>query len=128
MADAWRMLEKSERYVAENIVPPRGNPGYLLLVKRRGHEYCGCLLSEPVVFWREHTPVWGTWPVHYLVADEWKRRFLDDHPEFIPGWNTVAYASLLKCAQLCWIYGPYGEGLIRCHGLRSCFIYGLDCP
>ena len=96
MADAWRMLEKSERYVAENIVPPRGNPGYLLLVKRRGHEYCGCLLSEPVVFWREHTPVWGTWPVHYWVADEGKRRFLADHPEFIPGWNTVAYASLLK--------------------------------
>ena len=96
MADAWRMLETSERYVAENIVPPRGNPGYLLLVKRRGHEYCGCLLSEPMVFWREHTPVWGTWPVHYLVSDEWKRRFLDDHPEFIRGWNAVAYASLLK--------------------------------
>ena len=96
MADAWRMLEKSERYVAENIVPPRGNPGYLLLVKRRGHEYCGCLLSEPVVFWREHTPVWGTWPVDRLVDEEWKRRFQADHPEFVVDWRGVFVASLLK--------------------------------
>jgi len=96
MADAWRMLEKSERYVAEKIVPPRGNPGYVLQVKRRGHEYCGCLLSEPIGFWREHTPVWGTWPVDRLVDEEWKRRFQADHPEFVVDWRGVFVASLLK--------------------------------
>ena len=98
MADAWRMLEKSEIYVDGGCVPPRGKPGYFLEVQHRGHEKCRCLLSEPVPFWREHDYFLGAWPVDPLVAEEWKRRFLADHPEFVElsWWSGVSYGRLIK--------------------------------
>ena len=70
--------------------------GYCFPMVRRGHEYCGCMLSKTIYWYRKHDPATGPWPNHFAVTDHYVERLLAEQRDFVPSSHQFASYGFIR--------------------------------
>jgi hypothetical protein len=69
--------------VFDGQAPPNSEVGYIIEVRRKGHDNCQCMRhNESWLYFRPHDHCTGTWPAHAIVMDFYAWEFFQAHPEF----------------------------------------------